>query len=208
LARPLLVGVAGGTSAGKSTFALRIAEKIGPEKAIVLAESSYYHDRSRFGGHTTDLNFDHPDSIDFGLMEEHLRALIAGRAVPRLVYHRDTHVREDSGERIEPRRVILVEGILILAEEKIRELLDFKIFIDADSDLRFIRRLGRDLTEKGMEFEEICRTYLEKVKPMHLRFVLPSKRYADIIVPLGGLNLAAVEMVASRIESTLAADAS
>jgi uridine kinase len=203
--RPLLAGVAGGTSSGKSTFALQIAEKIGSERALVLAESSYYHDRSRLGGDPRAVNFDHPDSIDFDLMEAHLRELIDGRAIPRLVYHRDTGVREETSGRIEPRQVILVEGILILAEEKIRSLLDFKIFIDADSDLRFIRRLGRDLTEKGMDLEEVCLSYLEKVKPMHLRFVLPSKRYADVIVPMGGLNYPALEMVASRIESALAA---
>lgn len=204
--RPLLVGVAGGTSAGKSTFAVRIAERFGPAKAIVLAESSYYRDGSSLGGAASAVNFDHPDSIDFGLMERHLRLLIDGHEIPRLVYHRDTGVREEPGDTIAPRRVVIVEGILILAEPKIRDLLDYKIFIDADSDLRFIRRLGRDLTEKGMDFEEICRGYLEKVKPMHLRFVLPSKRWADIIVPMGGLNLAAVEMVISRIESALSSD--
>ncbi len=203
MARPLLVGVAGGTSAGKSTFALRVAETVGLENAVLLAESSYYHDRSHFAENPEEINFDHPDSIDFDLMEKHLRMLIEGAAIPRLVYHRDTSAREETGERIEPRRVILVEGILILAEARIRDLLDFKVFIDADSDLRFIRRLGRDFAEKAMDLEEICRVYLEKVKPMHLRFVLPSKRYADVIVPMGGMNLAALEMVISRIRDAL-----
>ncbi|MFH1682055.1 MAG: uridine kinase [Candidatus Eisenbacteria bacterium] len=206
MAKPLLVGVAGGTSAGKSTFALRVAETVGVENAILLAESSYYHDRSHFAESAGEINFDHPDSIDFDLMERHLGMLIEGKAIPRLVYHRDTCVREETVETIEPRRVVLVEGILILAEQKIRDLLDFKVFIDADSDLRFIRRLGRDFAEKSMDLEEICDVYLTKVKPMHLLFVLPSKRYADVIVPMGGLNLAALEMVISRIQAALATE--
>jgi len=204
LDRPILVGVAGGTSAGKSTFAGRIAEAIGPERALIIAESSYYFDRSHFRvDFPEQVNFDHPDSIDLVCMESHLKDLIAGRAVPQFHYHRDTGVREETGKMVEPRQVIIVEGILILAEEKIRSLLDIKIFIDADSDLRFIRRLERDLTEKGIPFEEICSSFLEKVKPMHLRFVMPSKRYADIIVPMGGQNEAALEMVVSRIQSYL-----
>jgi len=204
LHRPLLVGIAGGTSAGKTTFAARIAEEIGSERVLIFAESSYYHDRSQFtGDEALRINFDHPDSIDFDLMLEHLEGLIEWRGVPRLVYHRDTCEREDSGEELRPADVIIVEGILILAEPRIRELLDLKIFIDADSDLRFIRRLGRDMSEKGLRFEEICTGYLEQVKPMHLRFVVPSKRHADIIVPLGGRNVAALEMVISRVRSAL-----
>ncbi|MFH1276849.1 MAG: uridine kinase [Candidatus Eisenbacteria bacterium] len=202
--RPLLVGIAGGTSAGKSTFARLVAEEIGTERALILAESSYYHDKKSAGARAETINFDHPDSIDFGLMRKHLEELIGGRSIPRLVYHRDASVREETGERIEPRRVIIVEGILILAADAVRELLDVKIFIDADSDLRFIRRLGRDLTEKGLDFEDICTAYLERIKPMHLRFVVASKRHADIIVPMGGRNVAAVEMVISRIQTALA----
>lgn len=205
LHRPLLVGIAGGTSSGKSTFSRRVAEAVGAEDALILAESSYYHDLSHFASGLEAINFDHPDSIDFGLMRSHLERLIEGRSIPRLVYHRDACAREETEERIEPRRVVIVEGILILAIDGIRELLDVKIFIDADSDLRFIRRLGRDLTEKGLDFEDICTAYVERIKPMHLRFVVPSKRHADIIVPMGGRNVAAVEMVISRIRTALAA---
>ncbi|MBN1825745.1 MAG: uridine kinase [Candidatus Eisenbacteria bacterium] len=202
--RPLLVGIAGGTSAGKSTFAERIALRIGERDAVVIAEASYYHDRDRCPtGPSGRVNFDHPDSIDYDLMERHLLDLIAGRPVPRFVYHRDSCRREVTTERIEPRRVILVEGILIFAEKVIRELFDVKIFIDADSDLRFIRRLERDIEEKGSDFEEVRHRYLEEVKPMHLRFIEPSKRWADIIVPWGGRNEAAVQIVVGRILSEL-----
>ncbi len=203
LKKTMLVGIAGGTSAGKSTFAERVADRIGRERVLVIPESSYYKDRSRLGAEPEAANFDHPDSIDFDLLRSHLTDLVDGKPIACLEYQRDRCVRVDTGEMIEPRRVVLVEGILILAEEKIREFFDLKIFIDADSDLRFIRRLGRDLTEKGMEFDEICTTYLERVKPMHLRFVVPSKRHADIIVPMGGRNKAALELVISRIETAL-----
>ena len=202
--RPLLVGIAGGTSAGKSTFAERIAGEIGERDAVVIAESSYYRGRERCPTSPEGrVNFDHPDSIDYDLLERHIRELIDGRAVPRFVYHRDSCRREVTAERIEPRRVILVEGILILAQKRIRDLFDVKIFIDADSDLRFIRRLERDIEEKGADFEEVRRRYLEEVKPMHLRFIEPSKRWADVIVPWGGRNEGAVRIVVGRILAEL-----
>lgn len=202
--RPLLVGIAGGTSAGKSTFANRISEKLGEKDAVVIPESSYYYDRSHFTEKgVSNINFDHPDSINFELLNRHLADLIEGRAVPRFRYHRDTYVREETGETIEPKKVILVEGILILAEQSIRDHFDVKIYIDADSDLRFIRRLERDLSEKSIGFEEVRERYLNEIKPMHLRFIEPSKRWADIIVPWGGRNEAAIQMVVSAIQTEL-----
>ena len=204
LERPLLVGIAGGTSAGKSTFANRIAERIGEKDALVIPESSYYFDRSHFTGKgISSINFDHPDSIDFELLSRHLEDLIDGRPVPRFRYHRDTYVREETGEAVKPKKVILVEGILILAEQAVRDHFDVKIYIDADSDLRFIRRLERDLSEKSIGFEDVRERYLSEVKPMHLRFVEPSKRWADIIVPWGGRNEAAIQMVVSAIQTEL-----
>ncbi len=204
LEKPLLVGIAGGTSAGKSTFAERITEKIGAGNALILAEESYYYDQSdKTEEERRRINFDTPEAIDFPLMAEHLRELIEGRPVPRLTYQPDVCVRAEAPDRLEPKRVILVEGILILAEKRIRDLLDLKIYIDADSDLRFIRRLEREMDEKGNEFEAVCARYIESVKPMHLKHVLHSKRYADVIVPQGAQNIPALRMVFSTIHTAL-----
>ena len=201
---PLIIGVAGGTGSGKTTVARAIVERIGGDTVLQLTQDRYYADLKHLPLTDRDhRNYDHPDSIDYDLLERHIRELIDGRAVPRFVYHRDSCRREVTAERIEPRRVILVEGILILAQKRIRDLFDVKIFIDADSDLRFIRRLERDIEEKGADFEEVRRRYLEEVKPMHLRFIEPSKRWADVIVPWGGRNEGAVRIVVGRILAEL-----
>lgn len=204
LEKPLLVGIAGGTSAGKSTFAGKITEKVGVDRAVIIAEASYYHDQSHLPeAERKMINFDQPSSIDFPLMATHLRDLIDGKSVPRLSYKSGLCVRDEAAGRIEPREVIIVEGILILAEELIRDLLDVRIYLDADSDLRFIRRLEREMEEKGNEFEAVCARYIESVKPMHLKYVLASKRYADVVVPQGSQNMPALRMVLSTIQAAL-----
>ncbi len=202
--KPLLVGIAGGTSVGKSTFATRIAEKVGVDQTVILPEESYYFDQTHLSGkERKEINFDAPESIDFDLMAAHLQLLIAGRSVPRLHYLPDLCVRQETGEMIESKPVVLVEGILILADARIRDLLDVKIYLDADSDLRFIRRLEREVNERGKDLEEVCRRYLTKVKPMHLKHVLGSKRYADVVVPQGGRNRAALRIILSTIHTAL-----
>lgn len=204
MGQPLLVGIAGGTSAGKSTFAEKITEQVGADRARIIAEASYYYDQSHLPEEERRrINFDQPSSIDFPLMAEHLRELIAGRSVPRLVYRPGVCERDETSGRIDPVELIIVEGILILAEQSIRELLEVRIYIDADSDLRFIRRLEKEMDVKGNDFESVCSRYIESVKPMHLKYVAASKRYADVIVPQGSKNVQALRMVLSTIHAAL-----
>ncbi len=203
----LLVGIAGGASAGKTTFVKRIAKELGDDQALILPEESYYYDRSGLPEEERRaINFDHPDSIDFDRMALHLEALRSGKPVPHYSYSRDECRRIESPDRLEPKRVVLVAGILVLATESIRELLDVKIYIDADSDLRFLRRMKTKLASDPGSFEVICEDYMTKVKPMHLRYVSASKKHADVIVPQGGHNPAAIRMVKSAILSALASN--
>lgn len=200
----LLVGIAGGASAGKTTFVRRIAKELGDDQALILPEESYYYDRSGLPeDERRAINFDHPDSIDFDRMASHLKALRRGQSVPRYSYRRDECRRIEGDDRLEPKRVVLVAGILVLATESIRELLDVKIYIDADSDLRFLRRMQTKLKSDPGSFEVTCEDYMTKVKPMHLRYVSASKKHADVIVPQGGQNRGAIRMVKSAILSAL-----
>ena len=200
----LLVGIAGGASAGKTTFARRVARELGDDQALILPEESYYYDRSGLPEEERRaINFDHPDSIDFDRMSTHLKALRAGKSVPHYTYSRDECRRIEGDDRLEPKRVALVAGILVLAAESVRDLLDVKIYIDADSDLRFLRRMQTKLAGSPDSFEVICEDYMTKVKPMHLRYVSASKKHADVIIPQGGQNRAAIRMVKSAILSAL-----
>ena len=201
------LGVAGGTGSGKTTVAREILNAVGRERLSFLAEDSYYKDVE--WGHDHDLlrhNFDHPDALDGDLLFEHVAALKAGRAVEVPVYDFVRHRRTAATARVEPRPVILVEGILLFVEPRLRALLDFKIFVDTDPDVRLIRRLKRDLAERGRTVEDVLRQYLTTVRPMHLEFVEPSKRWADVIVPEGGENRVALEMVIARMEQLLVSD--
>lgn len=201
------LGVAGGTGSGKTTVAREILDAIGRERLSFLAEDSYYQDIE--WGHDHDLlrhNFDHPDALDGDLLVEHVAALKAGHAVEVPVYDFVRHRRTTATVRVEPRAVILVEGILLFVEPRLRALLDFKIFVDTDPDVRLIRRLKRDLAERGRTVEDVLRQYLTTVRPMHLEFVEPSKRWADVIVPEGGANRVALEMVIARLEQLLTGD--
>ncbi|NNE08809.1 MAG: uridine kinase, partial [Gemmatimonadetes bacterium] len=185
--KSLLVGIAGGASAGKTTFVKRVAKELGHDQALILPEESYYYDRSGLPEEERRaINFDHPDSIDFERMTAHLTDLRSGKAVPHFTYRRDECRRIEGDDHVEPKRVVLVAGILVLATEIIREMLDVKIYIDADSDLRFLRRLQTKLASDPASFEVICEDYMTKVKPMHLRHVSASRIYADVIVPEGG----------------------
>jgi uridine kinase len=198
--KTLCIGVAGGTGSGKTTVANEIVRRVGRERIVTVNQDRYYHDLAHLDGRQrSQHNFDHPDAIEEELLEKHLRLLKTGEAAPLPVYDFARHVRVAATEWVDPQPVILVEGILILAIPPIRELLDVKIFVDTDADLRFIRRLRRDMVERGRTVDGVVDQYLATVRPMHLEFVESSKRWADVIIPEGGFNTVALDLVISRI---------
>lgn len=203
---PLLLGVAGGTGSGKTTVARRVLEALGEERIVLLEMDSYYRDID--WERPEDLlhhNFDHPSALDIELLVEHLTALSRGEAVDVPVYDFVRHRRTDEVRPIESQPVVMLEGILVLALPEIRHLLDFKIYVDTDADIRFIRRLSRDMEERGRSADDVMRQYLGSVRPMHLEFVEPSKRWADVIIPEGGENTVALDMVVARLEKVVKA---
>lgn len=207
--RVTTLGVAGGTGSGKTSVARNLLERVGPGRIAALVQDSYYKDvdwpadAAAKERATAAYNFDHPDAIDADLLVEHLEALRSGRAVEAPIYDFTTHRRLAETQRVEPKPVVLVEGILLFAEPRVRELLDFKIFVDTDADVRVLRRLKRDLEERGRSLDSVLEQYLGTVRPMHLEFIEPSKRYADIIVPEGGENRVAMDVVTARLEELL-----
>ena len=201
---PLVIGVAGGTGSGKTTIANVILKRVGADNIAYVPHDAYYRNFADLPRAQRDIiNWDHPDSLDTNLMIEHVRELKAGHPVDLPVYDFTTHSRSTAIRHLEPQPVILVEGILIFAEPQLRELFDVKIFVDTDADIRFIRRLQRDIAERGRTAESVIQQYLRTVRPMHMEFVEPSKRYADVIIPEGGLNEVAMDMVVARIQSLL-----
>ncbi len=201
---PLIIGIAGGSGSGKTTVAQEILNRVGPDRIAYLPHDSYYKDLSGLPPvQKAEVNFDHPNSLETELLAQHVRQLKDGKSIKLPVYDFSTHSRTEKTIPISPHRVIVVEGILIFAEPELRPLFDIKIFVDTDADLRFIRRLQRDITERGRTPESVIKQYLKTVRPMHLEFVEPSKRYADVIIPEGGFNTAALDMVAARIEALL-----
>ncbi len=202
--QPLVIGVAGGTGSGKTTVAHAILEQAGTDQISLLQHDAYYHDLSDLPPAQRAMrNFDHPDALDNRLLIQHLQDLRAGRAIEVPIYDFTTHSRTGQTRRLGPNLIILLEGILILADEALRRLLDVKIFVDTDADIRFIRRLQRDIAERGRTMDSVIRQYLETVRPMHQQFVEPSKRYADIVIPEGGFNQVAIELIAARIRALL-----
>lgn len=202
--RVIIIGVAGGTGSGKTTVAQAILRRVGAKHIAYIPHDAYYRDLSHLPPEERSrVNFDHPDALETELLIEHLKALRAGRPVEIPVYDFTTHTRKKETRRVEPQRVILVEGILVFAEPALRELFDVKIYVDTDADIRFIRRLRRDVAERGRTVESVIEQYLRTVRPMHLEFVEPSKRYADVIIPEGGFNEVALDMVVARIERLL-----
>jgi len=200
----IVIGVAGGTGSGKTTVAQEIIRRVGLDRLIYIQHDSYYRDWGSLPRADRDrINFDHPDSLETDLLIEHLRRLREGHPVDAPVYDFVNHSRTSATRRITPEPVILVEGILIFVERALRDLIDVKIFVDTDADLRFIRRLRRDIAERGRTMESVIDQYLATVRPMHLEFVEPSKRYADLIIPEGGFNTVALDVVAARIERML-----
>lgn len=200
----LVIGIAGGSGSGKTTVAQEILQRVGPERIAFLQHDSYYKDLSGLPPtQKAEVNFDHPNSLETELLIQHIASLRDGKPVEVPIYDFSTHSRTSQTYTVQPRMVILVEGILIFTEPALREMFDVKIFVDTDSDLRFIRRLERDITERGRTTESVIKQYQATVRPMHLEFVEPSKRYADVIIPEGGHNTAALDMVVARIEALL-----
>ena len=203
----VVIGIAGGSGSGKTTVQRRVMERFGPRRIALLDHDAYYRDldhlapedRARF-------NFDHPDALETDLMVAHLDALLAGEAIEKPTYSFETHSRRDETETVEPRPVILVDGILVLAEPTLRERMDVKLYVDAPDDVRLMRRIERDLHERGRSIDSILDQYRRTVRPMHLEFVEPSKRHADVIIPRGGRNTVAIDMVLARVQSLLEMD--
>jgi uridine kinase len=204
---PLVIGIAGGTGSGKTTVANAILHSVGVDRIVYLPHDAYYHDQSEKPlAERGKVNYDHPDSLDTDLMIRHVLQLKGWQAIEMPVYDFTTHTRTAISRTVEPKGVVLVEGILIFAEPELRKLFDVKIYVDTDADIRFIRRLQRDIFERGRTTELVIQQYLNTVRPMHNEFVEPSKRYADVIIPEGGMNTVALNMVIARIEELLRKD--
>ncbi|MET0396054.1 MAG: uridine kinase [Longimicrobiaceae bacterium] len=202
--KPFVIGIAGGTGSGKTTVARRIYDSLHLDSAVFLDHDSYYRELDHLPmEERRRVNFDHPDSLDNDLLVEHLERLIAREAIDKPVYDFAAHTRAGTTVRIEPRDVILVEGILIFGDPRLRELFDLKIFVDTEADVRFIRRMRRDLELRGRTVESVIEQYLGTVRPMHFEFVEPSKRYADVIIPRGGNNTPGIEVIAARVRERL-----
>jgi uridine kinase len=201
---PLTIGIAGGSGSGKTTVAQTILQRVGPDRISFLQHDAYYKDLSGLPpAQRAEVNFDHPNSLESELLTQHILQLKNGQPVEVPIYDFSTHSRTEGTYTVQPRGVILVEGILLFTEAALRDLFNVKIFVDTDSDLRFIRRLQRDISERGRTMETVVKQYLSTVRPMHLEFVEPSKRYADVVIPEGGFNAAALDMVVARIETML-----
>jgi uridine kinase len=201
----MIIGICGGTGSGKTTVANRILESVSKGEVVFLQQDSYYRDLDQLPVDIRNVvNFDHPDAIDNDLLIEHLRALKRGEAVELPLYDFKTHSRREETLRVEPQPIIIIEGILIFAEPRLLEEMDIKVYVDTPDDIRFIRRLRRDVAERGRTVESVIEQYLATVRPMHMQFVEPSKRHADIIIPEGGHNLVSIALISGRIRERLA----
>lgn len=201
----IVIGVAGGSGSGKTTVVRRIVESVGHEQVTVLEHDRYYRDRLDLRlEERAALNYDHPDSLETDLLVTHVRELKEGRPIEAPLYDFTRYARRNVSETIQARKAIIVEGILIFADQPLRDLMDVKVFVDADADTRFIRRLQRDVAERGRTMESVVEQYLGTVKPMHFDFVEPSKRYADLIIPIGGHNAVAIDLMLSLVRSLTA----
>ncbi len=207
MSKPLIIGVAGGSGSGKSTVSRKVADSLNNLSVAFIDMDAYYRNFTSISlDERRRVNWDHPDAFDFDLLTEHLRDLSERRAIDKPVYDFVTHLRSPDTVRIEPSDVIVIDGILLFVDPRIRDLCDVKVFVDAEADIRLIRRLRRDMRARGRPLNEIIDQYLSTVQPMHLQFVEPSKRYADIIVPRGGHNSIAIEMIVAKISRRFAAE--
>lgn len=200
----ILIGVAGGSGSGKTTVAHNLVKAFKSEDAVLVEQDAYYRELTNLTiEEKAAVNFDHPDSIEFDLLKEHLTKLVNNEAIDRPIYDFTTHARKEGSVRIEPSKIIIVEGILLFAVPEIREMFDVKIFVDTDADEMILRRIERDMNERGRSFESVKNQYLTTVKPMYLEFCEPSKRYADVIIPRGGENKVAIDMITSNLKRFL-----
>jgi uridine kinase len=202
--KPLIIGIAGGSGSGKSTVARRVAEALTDASVAFIDMDAYYKNFSHLAlEERKRINWDHPDAFDLELFVSHLQRLSAGLPIEKPIYDFVTHIRRGDVIRIDPTDVIVIDGILLFVDERVRDISDVKVFVDADSDVRLIRRIRRDIRSRGRPLDEILDQYLSTVQPMHLQFVEPSKRYADVIVPRGGHNRVAIEMIVAKIQRRL-----
>jgi uridine kinase len=203
--RGILIGIAGGTGAGKTLVAQSIAQDLGSDSVLLIEQDSYYKDLQHIPlGERENRNFDHPEAFDRDLLRQHLEKLLVGEEVDMPAYDMRSHTRVGQPLRVRGRRILLLDGLLVLEDPALRHLMDIKIYVDADPDIRFIRRLKRDLTERGRTLDQAIRQYESSVRPMHLQFVEPSKRYADLVIPEGGYNFVAIDLLKTKIRSLLA----
>jgi uridine kinase len=201
----MIIGICGGTGSGKTTVARKIVEAIGEDKVLLLAQDAYYKDSSHLPfGQRVELNFDHPDAIDSGLLMEHLDLLKRGQPVSQPIYDFSRHIRQTETRQLEPKPIVIVEGILIFENETLCRHFDLKVFVEADPDVRFIRRLRRDLSKRGRNMDSVIEQYLQTVRPMHLKFVEPGKRIANIVLPEGGHNAVGTDFLIRVIKDCLA----
>ena len=206
MTKPLIIGIAGGTGSGKSTVARRVAEALTDSSVAFIDMDAYYKNFAHLSmAERRRVNWDHPDAFDLDLLVEHLDRLCAGEAIEKPVYDFVQHARAPRTVEIAPADVVVIDGILLFVDARVRSLCDVKVYVDADADVRLIRRLRRDIAHRGRPIDEILEQYLNTVRPMHLQFVEPSKRYADVIVPRGGHNAVAIEMIVAKIQRRLAA---
>jgi len=202
--RRILIGIAGGSGSGKTLVARNIVRDLGSGRVVIIDQDSYYRNLENIPfGDRESRNFDHPDAFDNELLTRHIRELLSGGPVEQPIYDYTEHRRLDETRHIGEHLIIVLEGILIFTDAELRELMDIKLFIDADNDVRFIRRLRRDLVERGRSVDSIIRQYEESVRPMHMQFVEPSKRWADVIIPEGGHNKVAIDLVKTKIRELL-----
>ena len=207
MSRPVVIGIAGGSGSGKTTVIRRIREALSSSSICVIEHDAYYKDHSQLTlEERKSINYDHPDSLETELLLEHLGALISGQSIQKPIYDYNKHVRLDVVEVVTSAPIIVVDGILVLAEKALAAMMDIKIFVDADSDIRLLRRIRRDILERGRHIDDILLQYENTVRPMYLQFVEPSKRRADVIIPRGGHNSVAIDMVVSRIKYLLGGD--
>ena len=202
--KPILIGITGGTGSGKSSIADAIYSSFSTECIAMIQQDMYYKDQSNLSmEERVKTNYDHPKAFDNDLLISHLEDLISGKSIEKPIYDFSCHNRSKETIKVDPRSIIIVEGILVLEDERLRDLLDIKVYVDTDADIRILRRLVRDINERGRTLESVVNQYLDVVRPMHMQFTEPTKRYADIIVPEGGQNKVAIDILVSKIKDIL-----